>query len=118
MAAWAETTAFRRDILSTPWVVSERDQEKARRKVANEAHEKKLLAELKRRKRKRMESKNDNDREERKIKADILRRETSETAKRGKSHEKKPKKGREETMEASDKVVKPVVQGKFDALGF
>jgi len=35
--AWAQTTAFRRDILSKPWVVSDQDERRARRRA--EGHE-------------------------------------------------------------------------------
>lgn len=40
--AWAQTAAFRRDILSKPWVVSEQDERRARRKA--EGHEERQRA--------------------------------------------------------------------------
>ncbi|CAF9921170.1 MAG: hypothetical protein ALECFALPRED_001726 [Alectoria fallacina] len=46
---WAENTAFRKDVLSTPWIVSEEDEERARRKAEG-------LDRDKRKKRKRREA--------------------------------------------------------------
>ncbi|KAL2046824.1 hypothetical protein N7G274_000842 [Stereocaulon virgatum] len=48
-AAWAENTAFRRDILNIPWVVSEKDEERARRKAEGLDREKKAREDRKRR---------------------------------------------------------------------
>ena len=51
-AAWAENTAFRKEILSEPWVVSEEDEERARRKAEGLDREKRAREERKKRKRK------------------------------------------------------------------
>ena len=47
-AAWAENTAFRRDILSIPWVVSAQDERRAKRKAEGFDQKKKARAERKR----------------------------------------------------------------------
>ena len=51
-AAWAENTAFRKEILSEPWVVSEEDEEKAGRKAEGLDREKRAREERKKKKRK------------------------------------------------------------------
>ena len=50
-AAWAENTAFQTQILSEPWVVSEKDARRARRKAEGLDREKRSTEERKRRKR-------------------------------------------------------------------
>ncbi|KAL9075871.1 MAG: hypothetical protein Q9161_001264 [Pseudevernia consocians] len=54
-AAWAENTAFRKEILSRPWVVSEEDEKRARRKAEGLDREKRAREERKRRKRREEE---------------------------------------------------------------
>ena len=50
-AAWAENTAFRKEILSKAWVVSEEDEKRARRKAEGLDREKRAREERKKRKR-------------------------------------------------------------------
>ena len=50
IANWSETTAFRRDILDYPWVVSEHDEKRAKRKAEGLHRERKVRDERKRRK--------------------------------------------------------------------
>jgi len=50
IATWAENTAFRRDILDHPWVVSEHDEKRAKRKAEGLDRERKVRDERKRRK--------------------------------------------------------------------
>lgn len=50
-AAWAETTAFRKEILGKPWDVSEADEKRARRKAEGLDREKRARGERKKRKR-------------------------------------------------------------------
>ncbi|KAL9132358.1 MAG: hypothetical protein Q9175_006471 [Cornicularia normoerica] len=54
-AAWAENTAFRREILSTPWVVSEKDEKRAKRKAEGLDREKRAREEREKRKRREEE---------------------------------------------------------------
>lgn len=54
-AAWAETTAFRKDVLDTPWVVSEEEEKRARRKAEGLDREERAREERKRRKRRERE---------------------------------------------------------------
>ncbi|KAF6230357.1 hypothetical protein HO133_004699 [Letharia lupina] len=49
-AAWAENTAFRKEILSQPWVVSEEEEKRARRKAEGLDREKQARKERKKRK--------------------------------------------------------------------
>ena len=49
-AAWAENTAFRKEILSQPWVVSEEEEKRARRKAEGLDREKQAREERKKRK--------------------------------------------------------------------
>lgn len=48
-AAWAENTAFRHDILNHPWIVSEHDEKRAKRKAEGLDHERKMRDKRKRR---------------------------------------------------------------------
>ena len=48
-AAWAENTAFRKEILGQPWLVSGEDEERARRKAEGLDREKRAREERKRR---------------------------------------------------------------------
>lgn len=54
-AAWAENTAFRREILSTPWVVSEKDEKRAKRNAEGLDREKRAREEREKRKRREEE---------------------------------------------------------------
>lgn len=54
VTAWAQTSAFRRDILSTSWVVSDQDLRRARRKAEGPERHERHLAERVRRKQKNL----------------------------------------------------------------
>ena len=56
-AAWAENTAFRKEVLAKPWVVGEEDEERARRKAEGLDREKRAREERKRRKRREEDEK-------------------------------------------------------------
>ena len=47
-ASWAESTAFRREILSIPWAVSKKDEERARKKAEGLCHKPKATETCKR----------------------------------------------------------------------
>lgn len=54
VTAWAETSAFRRDILSTSWVVGDQDLSRARRKAEGLERHERHMAEKRRRKQKNL----------------------------------------------------------------
>ena len=54
-AAWAENTAFQKEILDKPWVVSEEEEKRARRNAEGLDREKRVREERKRRRRRKEE---------------------------------------------------------------
>lgn len=57
VASWAETSAFRRDVLNVPWVVNEQDLKRAARKAEGRGRRSKVRPEQKTKKHQKPESK-------------------------------------------------------------
>lgn len=62
VAAWAENTAFRKEVLDIPWVISEEEEKRARRKAEGLDREKRARGERKKRKRREEEGKGERER--------------------------------------------------------
>lgn len=108
---WNEVLAFKRDVLSKPWVVSKEEEEKCRR-----GREKELRRARKGRVGKAVE---DRDKEERRKRKEAERREVErndEDGKRRKAEEEDRLKSKAKVKYPSMAVLK-AAKGKYDALG-
>lgn len=111
---WNEVLAFKRDVLSKPWVVSQEEEERCRR-----GREKELRCARKGSGRKVVEDTDKEDRERRKRKeaerTEVERRE--EDAKRRKAKEEERLKAKAKARTYPSMAVLKAAKGKYDALG-
>lgn len=122
--AWAENATFHNEILSTPWVVSERKQQEARIEAEGLKREREARRDRKRRK-KALEEKGERKarREQERGRRDKSgrgdgekKRETGEVKSTSRKHEVS-KMARSHRDTGGKPIVRPAVSGKFDALG-
>lgn len=102
VTAWAETSAFRRDILSMSWVVGDQDLSRARRKAEGLERHERHMAEKRRRKQKNLAE--ELMRETKKDKASYRRRRTEGEGRMNAENEHGQGKGRTRGQQQREKM--------------
>ena len=127
-AAWAELAEFRKDVLSKAWVLSEKEQSRAKRKAEgwNRNRERKAREEHKRKKERLKEKTNCSTKEKAKQDGNgqhetIKRQGNGNEIRADRAQRRRPDRepvmGTSHSMVARAKVTRPAVSGNFDALG-